>query len=110
MSRQKIDKKRPIKELSHMCKKHFGEDYEHWSWEIDTNWETGETNYGVAIELPKNTPDGTLVYTDPFIFYSKGTTKGLIECANEALSFMYSKFEDINYDYSNPFKPEYTPW
>ena len=115
MSRRvKIDRRKPINELSSMCKKHFGKDYEHWNWAIEENFHyiSGEyksyvSKYGVAIELPKYTKNGELIYTDPFISYSSGATKGLIESANKALDFMYSRFENIQYDYSNPYKPEY---
>lgn len=84
-----------------MCKKYFGVDYEHWNWEIESDW-YGVTKYGIAIELPKKTIDGISCYTDPFITYSAGTTKGLIESTNKALSFMCDTFENVDSLYYNP--------
>ena len=104
--KNRIDKNRPIRELSVMCRKYFGVDYEHWNWIIE-EYDSGVTQYGIAIELPKKLKDGSSVYTNPFITRSNGCSKGLVECANMALVFMYSKFEGITYDYSSAYNPVY---
>lgn len=109
-SKRKIDKKRPIKELTKMCEKHYGVEFEHWNWSIEemfTDKGFLTTLYGVAVELPNKTLGGVKTPNAIFIRKSSGSTKGLIECCNAALAYMYANLEGITYDYSNPWDPQY---
>ena len=84
MSKKKVpNRKLILKKLSNLCIKHFGKDFESWSWQLNATYEPQVIK--AAIELSKTTIDGKLKYTDPFLATSTGETKALIIAAENAV-------------------------
>lgn len=97
MKKRIPNKKDKMLKLTRLCLKHFGENFEHWNWEV----ESGNIEFGIprkiaaAIELPKTTIDGKICYTDPFVKYSGGCSKSLELCLDSAIQWMEWKFNKI---------------
>lgn len=89
------NRKTKLQKLTRLCLKHFGKDFDHWSWEIDSGcvYEGRPSKYAAAIELPKEDINGNSCYTDPFIGKSGGSSKSLETACENATNWIEWKFE-----------------
>lgn len=95
-NRNKLSRKAKLKLLSNLCLKHFGENFKHWNWVIDSgNIDGYPKKIAAAIELPKYDINNKLHYTDPFIAKSGGEAKSLEMCCDNAIEWIYNIFENI---------------
>lgn len=86
-NRKVPNRKLILEQLSRKCIKYFGENYESWTWD-DSNNSWDDPIIKAAIELPKTTIHGKLVYTDPFIATSGGNIKSLVLAAENAYAWI----------------------
>lgn len=87
------NKKHKMDRLKHLCFRHFGKHFEYWSWVVDDGYVDGyPKKIGSVIELPKIDINGKKCYSDPFVAYGGGESKALVQCLDNAIEWMESKF------------------